>query len=242
MTTDNVSALIVTPEEKELTIPPSSAHNEMENHLEILAQEVAHLRLSLLSETESFQKKTKQLHHRVNSLTVGLLIAVLALVGGGTWLLSSPNALQLIGLTTPTTPNDGSQATDLVPQVGANQGDNSEQLASEMKSIQEKIQALEADQTVVQELNTKVETLVTNSNSRQQTITTLAKALQNVIDIETSNEVPVSSPTEATPNPSSDSEKNQAVDESAPPASSPTTVENSPSSEPKPSSESKNTN
>ena len=242
MTTDNVSALIVTPEDKELAVPPSSSHDEMENHLEILAQEVAHLRLSLLSETESFQKKTKQLHHRVNSLTVCLFIAVLALVGGGTWLLSSPNSLRLIGLSTPTTLNDESQASNLVPQVNANQDDNSEQLASEIQSIQEKIQALEADQKVVQELDTKVETLVTNSNTRQQTITTLATALQDVIDIETSNEVPASSPTEATPNPSSDSEKNQAVDESAPPASIPTTVENSPSSEPKPSSESKKTN
>lgn len=246
MTTDHVNtnntALIIPPEEKGLVAPPSSTQAEMESHLEILAQEVAHLRLSLLTETESFQKKGKRLDRRVNSLTFGFLIAVLALMGGGTWFLSSPNSLKLLGQATPTIPTEGSQPSDIEPQINASRVDNSEQLISEFKSLQEKVQALEVDQSTVQELDKKVETLVTNTSTRQQTITTLAKALQDVIDIETDNVTPEPNTSEATPDTSSS--ENQAGSEvlSPAPASTPPSAEKEPNPQPNPSPKSKPTN
>ncbi|QUY45469.1 hypothetical protein [Acaryochloris marina] len=246
MTTDHVNAnntaLIIPPEEKGLVAPPSSTPAEMENHLEILAQEVAHLRLSLLTETESFQKKEKRLDRRVNSLTFGFLIAILALVGGGTWFLSSPNSLKLLGQATPTIPTEGSQPSDIEPQINASRVDNSEQLISELKSLQEKVQALEADQSAVQELDKKVETLVTNTSTRQQTITTLANALQDVIDIETGNVTPEPSTSEVTPDSSSPENQAESKVSSPAPTSTPTTVENQPSPQPQPSPQSKPTN
>lgn len=244
MTTDNVnaenSALIITPEEKGLVASPSSPQAEMENHLEILAQEVAHLRLSLLTETESFQKKSKQLHHRVNSLTIGFFIAILALVGGGTWLLSAPNALKLIGQSTPTLPTEGPQLSDLERQINANRSESSEQLINELKSLQEKVQALETDQNSVQELDTKVETLITNTNTRQQTITTLAKALQDVIDIETAEVAPTTNTSESTPEEKIGPESQPESEASSP--TTPTTVEDKPSPQPQPSPDSNPSN
>lgn len=246
MATDHVntnnSALILPSEEKGIVAPPSSTPAEMESHLEILAQEVAHLRLSLLTETEYFQKKEKRLDRRVNSLTFGFLIAILALVGGGTWFLSSPNSLKLLGQATPTIPTEGSQPSDIEPQINASRVDNSGQLISELKSLQEKVQALEADQSNVQELDKKVETLVTNTSTRQQTITTLAKALQDVIDIETGNMTSEPNTSEATPD-ASNSENQAGSEVSSPvPTATPATAEKEPNPQPKPSPESKPTN
>lgn len=245
MTTDNVnadnSALIVTPDETPVLLPPSPSLEEIDNHLETIAQEIAHLRLSLLTETESSQQTVKHLRHRLNLLTFGFFIAILTLVGGGTWLFSSPTAFEFLRKPTASLPSEESRIGKLERQINAGQGENSQLLAIEVKALQEKIQILEANQKAVQELDTKVETLVTNTNTRQQTIKTLATALQDVINVETSNVPSASGTAESTPDTSNPSE-NQSESEVSSPTPTPTTLESEPSPQPKPSPTSKPSN
>lgn len=188
MTMDNVlldhSALATTSETPAVVLSPSPDLQDMDAHLETLAQEVAHLRLSLLTEGEIHQSTIKQLRRRLDILTVGIMLLVLGLMGAGTWFFSSPQGLALLRQPIATTATDDLKLKEWEQRIAGLQGGETESLISQVKTLEEQVKALDGQQTSVQALEAKVTELSKNANTRQQTITILAKALQDVINVE----------------------------------------------------------
>lgn len=192
ITMDNLSldraALATTSETAVLPLSPD--HQEMDAHLETLAQEVAHLRLSLLTESESHQSTFKQLRRRLDLLTVSLMLMVLGLVGTGTWFFSSPKGFTLLQQPLSTSTNANPQLKQLERQIADLQGGDNPALVSQVEALQAQVKVLDQQQTSVQALDAKVAELSKNASTRQQSITILAKALQDVINVETDTVTP----------------------------------------------------
>lgn len=196
MTTDHLSldhvTLATTSETSAIALPPSSAPSDIDAHLETLAQEVAHLRLSLLTESESHQSTVKHLRRRLDILTVSIMLITLGLVGAGTWFFSSPKGLSLLRPPLTTT-NPDPQLQELEKRIDDLQGEANPTLVSQVQALETQVKALDEQQTSVKALDEKVAELSKNANTRQQTITILAKALQDVIDVETDTVSPTHS-------------------------------------------------
>ncbi len=194
MTIDHLSldhaTLATATETSAVALPPSSELAEIDAHLETLAQEVAHLRLSLLTESAAHQSTVKPLRRRLDILTVSMMLMALGLVVAGTWFFSSPQGVARLRQPMSTTRVDP-QLKGLEKQIADLQGGANPTLVSQIKALEAQVKALDQQKTSVQTLEAKITELSSKADTRQQTITTLAKALQEVIDVET-NTVPSS--------------------------------------------------
>ncbi len=185
--------------------------------LDALAQEVLELKLVSLSETEDFGHEIHRLRHQINWL-IGLFVVVVAVMGGTlTWLAFNLRAEQsrmaqdLSSVVATSADVDRlatleRQVDDLVDQLPAD-------LASQFTALETQVQAQ------MGELEDEVSTLSSSVNTRRQTISILARALQDLIEAEESGispEVETLAPVpeaEATPDPETAEEEAAEEDE-----------------------------
>lgn len=193
----------------------SPAHTRDQEHLEDLAREVLELKLVLLSDTADVGQSIEHLRRQNNWLT-GLLISVTAVLAGTlTWL-----ALTLKADQAQLAQSVEAIATDTVEVERIDRLEDRleelaqrppEQVVQDLNETQETVNALQAElntsQTQIQSLESNVTELTTSINTRRQTISILANALQDLINQEdtaqpiapAASPSPVPSPAEATP-------------------------------------------
>lgn len=181
--------------------------------LDALAQEVLELKLVSLAETEDFGHEIHRLRHQINWL-IGLFVVVVAVMGGTlTWLAFNLRAEQsriaqdLSSVVATSADVDRlatleRQVDDLVDRLPAD-------LASQFTALETQVQSQ------VGELEDEVSTLSSSVNTRRQTISILARTLQDLIEAEESGVAPGAAPLAPVPEAEAPSEPEAAEDDDA---------------------------
>lgn len=168
-----------------VTFSPDLINNNLsleEQHLQELAQTVVELKLSSVLETDNQNKQVKRLHQQVRWLTAGWLASVLVLGVTGAWLgYRLHSQQQQLAIQIPYIQNskaDTKEVDKLEVQLSGITEQISQNMMTTLRTNQKQIDTIKEQ---IAELDQANDAMASNFNQRQQAISVLSKALEELL-------------------------------------------------------------
>ncbi len=178
----------IVPVDREVSQPEAIASNRQ--HVEQLAQEFLELKLEFLSESDRQLQQVRQLRRQVGVLTWILGAAIAVLGGVFLWLGYTLKVEQTRLSQQVQSSGDRQELAQLQQQIDSLRRQIPDNLDGDLAANRDRLEALES----------RIEAIATDVQTRSQTLAVLTRALQDLIEVQS----PASTATSPDPDPSRD--------------------------------------